>query len=135
MEPIIVYTDGACSNNQDPDNSIGGWAYLLKYKGHTKEASGRAVKTTNNRMEMKAVIEALKAINNKKIKTLVHSDSALTVNTINLGWKKNKNQDLWEELMQEVKQFSAIEFIKVRGHANDPNNNRVDELAVIQTKK
>lgn len=135
MEPIIIYTDGACSNNQDPENSIGGWAYLLKYKGHTKEGSGRAVKTTNNRMEMQAVIEALKVIKNKSIKTIVHSDSALIVNTINEGWKKNKNQDLWEQMLDEIDQFEHITFVKVKGHANDEDNNRVDELAVIQTKR
>ncbi|CCV64128.1 Ribonuclease H [Alteracholeplasma palmae J233] len=134
MEEIIIYTDGACSNNQDTKKSVGGWAYLLIYKGSKKTNSGKAYQTTNNRMEIKAIIEALKAIKKPTIKTKVHSDSSYVINTVTLGWKKNKNHDLWEELEEQINRFSNIEFIKVKGHDTNEYNNLVDQLAVEMTK-
>ena len=132
---IEIYTDGACSNNQDIDKSIGGWAYYLSYKGHVKKGAGRVVKTTNNRMEITAIINALKQMKRYDIKTLVYTDSQYVIGTVTLGWKKNKNEDLWEELFREIEKFKDIEFLKVKGHANDKLNNLVDEMAVNQTKE
>lgn len=135
---VIVFTDGACSGNPGP----GGWAALLQWRGAEKELTGGASHTTNNRMEMRAVIEALKAIN-QPCHVKIHSDSALIVNAFNQGWikawkkrgwkKANKkpveNRDLWEEMLQAMNSHK-VEFIKVKGHADNVRNNRVDALAV-----
>lgn len=130
---IKLYTDGACSNNQIKENT-GGWAYLLLYKGHRKHHSGTVKNTTNNAMEIKAIIEGLKAIKKKDYKVSVYSDSQYVVSTVNLGWKKNANQNLWEELFIEIDKFKEIEFIKVKGHDSNELNNFVDKLAVEATK-
>jgi len=112
------------------------------WKGKEKELTGGAVDTTNNRMEMKAVIEGLKALK-KPCHVKIHSDSALIVNTFKQGWienwqrkgwkKSNKkpveNQDLWEAMLKAMEPHK-IEWIKVKGHADNQLNNRVDELAV-----
>jgi len=138
LPEVILYTDGACSGNPGP----GGWAALLMWKGKEKELTGGAVDTTNNRMEMKAVIEGLKALK-KPCHVKIHSDSALIVNTFKQGWienwqrkgwkKSNKkpveNQDLWEAMLKAMEPHK-IEWIKVKGHADNQLNNRVDELAV-----
>lgn len=140
---VIVYTDGACSGNPGP----GGWAALLQWKGEEKELTGGASHTTNNRMEMRAVIEALKAIN-QPCHVKIHSDSALIVNAFNQGWidgwlkrgwkKANKkpveNRDLWEEML-EAMQPHDVEWIKVKGHSDNVRNNRVDGLAVQASKR
>lgn len=137
MEEVIIYTDGACSGNPGP----GGWGSILMYKGNKKEISGGSPDTTNNIMEMTAVIEALKLLKfpcNVKL----YSDSAYVVNAFNNGWiynwKKNnwktadkkpvKNQELWEELYSLFK-IHRLEFIKVKGHSDNEFNNRCDELA------
>jgi len=138
LPEVILYTDGACSGNPGP----GGWAALLMWKGKEKEVTGGAVDTTNNRMEMKAVIEGLKALK-KPCHVKIHSDSALIVNTFKQGWIENwqrkgwkksnnkpvENQDLWEAMLQAMEPHK-IEWIKVKGHADNQLNNRVDELAV-----
>lgn len=136
-EKVIIYTDGACSGNPGP----GGWGAILMYKGNKKEISGGCKNTTNNIMEITAVIEALKCL---KIQSdvQVYSDSAYTVNAFNskwiYGWIKNgwktsngdnvKNKDLWQELYS-LTQKHNVEFIKVKGHADNEYNNRCDELA------
>ena len=137
MEEVIIYTDGACSGNPGP----GGWGAILMYKDIKKEISGASSNTTNNIMELTAVIEGLKMLKfpcNVKI----YSDSAYVVNAFNQGWiygwmKKNwktsgneqvKNRELWEELYGLTKKHK-IEFIKVKGHADNPYNNRCDEMA------
>jgi len=135
MEKVICYTDGACSKNQDGANSVGGWAYILMYKDHVKKDSGQVKLTTNNRMEILSVINALKAIKNPLIPVELYSDSNLLVSTLNLGWKRKKNQDLWEELDTLLLQFKDIKFIKVTAHADNEFNNLVDKMAVKQTKK
>ncbi len=131
---IYIYTDGACSNNQ-ADENFGGWAALLTYGDYSKEISGSEVNTTNNRMEMMAVIEALKAIKKTDIPIKLFSDSAYIVNCINQkwylnwqknGWKNSKkeavlNQDLWQDMLFEYKKFVKIDFIKVKGHVNPEN--------------
>lgn len=137
MEEVIIYTDGACSGNPGP----GGWGSILMYKGNKKEISGRKRDTTNNVMELTAVLEALKLLKfpcNVKL----YSDSAYVVNAFKQkwinGWLKNgwknsnkepvKNKELWEELYNLTK-VHHVEFIKVKGHADNEYNNRCDELA------
>jgi len=144
LKPLVtVYTDGACSGNPGP----GGWAALLEWKGQERKLTGSEPNTTNNRMEMRAVIEALKALK-RPCKVKIHSDSALIINTFNKGWikgwqkrnwkKSNKqpveNQDLWKEMLKAMDNHD-VKWIKVKGHANDATNNRVDELAVEASKK
>lgn len=137
MEEVIIYTDGACSGNPGP----GGWGSVLMYKGNTKEISGAMKNTTNNVMELTAVIEALKLLK-FKCNVKLYSDSAYVVNAFNqkwiYGWMKNgwknsnkepvKNKELWEELYALTKVHN-IEFIKVKGHADNVYNNRCDEMA------
>lgn len=142
-EKVIIYTDGACSGNPGP----GGWGAILMYKGNKKEISGGMKNTTNNIMEVTAVIEALKCL---KIESnvSVYSDSAYTVNAFNQGWIYNwikkgwktasgepvKNKELWQELYDLTKKHK-VEFIKVKGHSDNEFNNRCDELARNAIKK
>ena len=131
---IEIYTDGACSNNQNREISVGGWAYRLFYMGHEKIGKGQVKNTTNIRMEMTAVIEALKAVKKTDISIHIHTDSQLVVDTIQKGWKRNKNIDLWNELDTQLARFKDVLFVKVKGHGNDVINNLVDRLAVEMTK-
>lgn len=137
MEEIVIYTDGACSGNPGP----GGWGSILMYKDNKKEISGALGNTTNNVMELTAVIEALKLLK-FRCKVKVYSDSAYVVNAFNqkwiYGWLKNgwknsnkepvKNKELWEELYKLTKEHD-VEFIKVKGHSDNEYNNRCDEMA------
>jgi ribonuclease HI len=142
-QEVIVFTDGACSGNPGP----GGWGALLQWNGREKELSGGARHSTNNRMEMRAVIEALKALN-KPCRVKIHSDSALIINCfkqnwingwIKRGWKKSnkkpvENQDLWKEMLTAM-QPHDVDWIKVKGHSGNPRNERVDGLAVEASKR
>lgn len=137
MEEVTIYTDGACSGNPGP----GGWGALLMYKDTKKEISGGKKDTTNNVMELTAVIEGLKLLK-FPCKVKLYSDSAYVVNGFNqkwiYGWIKNgwknsskepvKNKELWQELYDLTK-VHEVEFIKVKGHADNEYNNRCDELA------
>lgn len=137
MEEVIIYTDGACSGNPGP----GGWGSILMYKGNSKEISGGKLDTTNNIMELTAVIEGLKLLK-FPCKVKLYSDSAYVVNAFNekwiYGWLKNgwrnsskepvKNKELWQELYKLTK-IHEVEFIKVKGHSDNEYNNRCDELA------
>lgn len=133
---IHIYTDGSCLGN--PGN--GGWGAILLYKEHKKEISGPAKETTNNRMEMQAVIEALKLVK-KSINIKLHTDSKYVKNGITQwihNWKKNKwrtanrkavkNADLWQELDEQVTNHQ-IEWIWVKGHSGNHYNEIVDDLA------
>ena len=137
MEEVTIYTDGACSGNPGP----GGWGAILMYKDNKKEISGGKKDTTNNVMELTAVIEALKLLK-YPCKVNVYSDSAYVVNAflqhwIN-GWQRNnwktsdkndvKNKELWQELIALTK-VHDVTFFKVKGHADNEYNNRCDELA------
>ena len=137
MEEVIIYTDGACSGNPGP----GGWGSILMYKDNKKEISGGKENTTNNIMELTAVIEGLKLLK-FPCKVKLYSDSAYVVNAFNqkwiYGWLKNgwrnaskepvKNKELWQELYDLTK-IHKVEFIKVKGHSDNEYNNRCDELA------
>lgn len=143
MEEVIIYTDGACSGNPGP----GGWGSILMYKENKKEISGGKKDTTNNVMELTAVIEALKLLK-FKCKVSVYSDSAYVVNAFNqkwiYGWMKNgwknaskepvKNKELWEELYELTKEHE-VTFIKVKGHSDNEFNNRCDEMAREEVTK
>lgn len=140
---VILYTDGACSGNPGP----GGWGALLIWNGKERELSGGASQTTNNRMEMKAVIEGLKALK-EPCRVKIHSDSALIINAFNQHWVQNwmkrnwkksnkkpvENRDLWEEMIDVMKPHN-VEWIKVKGHSTNVLNNRVDRIAVKASKK
>ena len=143
MKEVIIYTDGACSGNPGP----GGWGTILDYKGRQKELSGGERKTTNNRMELTAVIEGLKALREKCIVTVI-TDSKYVSDGINLGWarswkannwrKKDKkpalNPELWDELLSLID--SHVVTVKwIKGHAGHPENERCDKLAVAQSQK
>ena len=137
MEEVTIYTDGACSGNPGP----GGWGALLMYKGTKKEISGGKENTTNNVMELTAVIEGLKLLK-YPCKVKLYSDSAYVVNSFKQGWIYNwlkndwktagnesvKNQELWKELYG-LTQIHKVNFIKVKGHSDNEYNNRCDELA------
>ena len=137
MKQVTLYTDGACSGNPGP----GGWGAILMYGAKKKEISGGEVSTTNNRMELTAVIEGLKQLK-YPCAVEVYSDSAYTVNAFLEGWvsrwekggwrKADKkpvlNADLWQELLALVRTHQ-VTFHKVKGHADNPLNNRCDELA------
>ena len=130
----MLYTDGASRGNPGP----GGYGVLLLWNGHRKELSQGYKHTTNNRMELLAVIAGLKAIKKKEIPVTVFSDSQYVVNAVEKGWldtwiKTNfkggkKNQDLWKEYYELAKGFT-IKFVWVKGHADNPYNNRCDQLA------
>lgn len=137
MEEVTIYTDGACSGNPGP----GGWGAVLMYRENKKEISGSNKNTTNNIMELTAVIEALKLLK-FKCNVKLYSDSAYVVNAFNQKWiyawiKKDwktsnneqvKNKELWQELNDLTKKHN-VEFIKVKGHSDNEYNNRCDELA------
>ena len=137
MEKVTIYTDGACSGNPGP----GGWGAILMYNGNKKELSGGNKDTTNNIMEITAVLEALKALK-FPCEVDLYSDSAYVVNCFNQGWIYNwlkkgwktasgepvKNRELWEELYNLAKTHK-VTFHKVKGHADNEFNNRCDELA------
>lgn len=138
MDKIELYTDGACSGNP----GRGGWAAILIYKGRRKEISGGFRLTTNNRMELTAVVEGLKAIrNDKSYNIIVYSDSQYLINSFQKGWiwkwksngwkrksSKVPNSDIWIELL-ELMRVHKIEYIWVEGHAGVPENEKCDELA------
>jgi len=134
---LEIYTDGACSGNPGP----GGWAFVLKFGDRLKEQSGFEKDTTNNRMELLAVIKGLEQIK-RECQVEVFSDSSYIVNAINQGWLRNwqtngwrtsdkkdvKNRDLWEQLLQLNAKWSP-KYTWVKGHSSNQLNNRCDELA------
>ena len=134
MNEITLYTDGAARGNP----GRGGYGALLIFGNHKKEISKGFKHTTNNRMELWAIIAGLEAITKKEIPVTIFSDSKYVVNAINLGWlntwmKTNfkggkKNADLWKKYHALSKNFT-IKIVWVKGHADNPYNNRCDELA------
>lgn len=142
MKTVKIFTDGACSGNP----GAGGWGAILEYNGFKKELSGGEALTTNNRMELTAVIKALEALK-EPCHTVITTDSKYVCDSMQRGWarswqkngwkKANKEQalniDLWERLL-ELDDTHKIEFIWVKGHAGHPENERCDELAVSYYK-
>ncbi|MEX1010716.1 MAG: ribonuclease HI [Balneolaceae bacterium] len=140
---VTIYTDGACSGNPGP----GGWGAVLIWDGKEREISGGEVHTTNNRMEMRAIVEALNTLKKPCI-VKIHSDSALVINTFKKGWIDNwqargwrradkkpvENRDLWEEMLQAMVPHD-VEWIKVKGHSGDEYNERADRLAVLASRE
>jgi ribonuclease HI len=143
MKQVILYTDGACSGNPGK----GGYGGILMYNGHTKEYSGYHPETTNNRMELTAVIEGFKMLK-ERVEIAVFSDSAYTINAFTNGWietwinngwrtankKPVQNVDLWQELLSII-DGHVVTWNKVKGHADNPYNNRCDQLATGEIAK
>lgn len=133
---IEVYTDGSCKGNPGP----GGWAaIILKNKNEKPFAviKGREKDTTNNRMEMIAVIEALRYMHENLLQQrdiTLYTDSNLVVQTLNQGWKRKANLDLWEEL-DELNEELNVNYVWVRGHANNKWNEKCDVLAFSEATK
>ncbi len=142
---VVIYTDGACSGNQFNDRQRpGGWGYVLLFGPFRKEGRGYAPDTTNNRMELQAAIEALKALK-EKCQVTLYTDSQYLTNAFNQGWltrwqrnnwvksdrKPVENIDLWQEILEQVSaKTTNFELIWVKGHANNELNNRANDLAV-----
>lgn len=143
MKKVNLYTDGACSGNPGP----GGWGAILECEGHIKELCGGEAETTNNRMELTAVIEGLSALKYSCEVTLI-SDSKYIIDAITQEWvykwkennwmrnKKDKalNPDLWEKLLVEIEKHKMT-YVWVKGHAGHPENERCDEMAVKESMK
>lgn len=146
MRIVEIYTDGACSGNPGP----GGWAAILSFMGNEKIVKGGELQTTNNRMELTAVIQGLQALkdNTQDVVCEIYTDSAYVYNAITQDWlttwqlnnwkNANKklvlNQDLWLTLIDEL-QKHKVNFHKVKGHADVEGNNRCDELARQEIQK
>lgn len=143
LSKVYIYTDGACSGNPGP----GGWGAILKAGTNMKELSGGEANTTNNRMEMTAIIQALSALK-RPCDVILTSDSKYVIDAIEKGWVKkwksnnwmrNKkdpalNVDLWEKILALL-DIHKVNFVWVKGHAGHPENERCDELAVMESKK
>ena len=143
MKQVTIYTDGACSGNPGP----GGWGASLMYGSHRRELSGGEAATTNNRMELTAVIRALSLLKEPCIVEL-WSDSKYVIDGLSKGWAKGwkargwvksdkkpaLNPDLWEELLR-LEGIHTLRYHGVKGHAENEFNNRCDELAVLESRK
>ncbi len=136
-EVVYLFTDGACSGNPGP----GGWAAILKYKDHTRELSGGEKDTTNNRMELRAIIEGLETLK-KPCEVVVYTDSKYISDAINkgwlagwkrMGWKRPKNKplknvDMWKKLASLLERHE-VRFVWIKGHSGHRENERCDALA------
>ena len=143
MKTVTIYTDGACSGNPGP----GGWGAILLYGPHKRELSGGEAETTNNRMELTAVIQALSLLKEPCVVEL-WSDSKYVIDGLSKGWAKGwkargwvksdkkpaLNPDLWEELLR-LTELHQMSYEWVKGHAVNPYNNRCDEMAVEESRK
>ena len=143
MKHIQIFTDGACSGNPGP----GGWGAILRYKAHEKELSGGEAETTNNRMELMALIAALEQLK-EPCEIDRCSDSQYVINGLQKGWAKGwrargwkkadkspaLNSDLWARLL-DLSEAHTIHYNWIKGHAGHPENERCDRLAVEQSKR
>jgi len=137
---INIYTDGACSGNQN-DKNTGGWGAVLEYGEHQKELYGGEINTTNNRMEMTALLEALKALTKDNLSLQCFSDSSYLMECFTkqwyIKWQKNgwitsnktpvENKDLWEALLQQIARQKEIRFFRVKGHLNPNNSSELEK--------
>ena len=139
MRNVTIFTDGSCLGNP----GRGGWGCILRCEGHEKELSGGYAHTTNNRMELLAVIIGLAALRFEGSNVTIYSDSKYVVDAVEKGWvfgwektgfKKKKNPDLWRQFLALYRKH-RVKFIWVKGHANVPENERCDELAVMGSKQ
>ena len=143
MKTVTIYTDGACSGNPGP----GGWGAILMYGPHKREISGGQANTTNNRMELTAVISALELLK-EPCQVELWSDSKYVIDALEKGWAKGwrargwvksdkkpaLNPDLWERLL-DLCDTHTVRTHWVKGHAENPYNNRCDEMAVMESQK
>lgn len=143
MKQVYLFTDGSCLGNPGP----GGWGAILRYQNHEKELSGGEADTTNNRMELLAVIKGLQALK-EPCKVILTSDSKYVCDALSKGWaekwqknnwiksdkSKAKNPELWEELLKLTK-IHTLQINWVKGHNGHPENERCDRLAVQQAQK
>jgi ribonuclease HI len=140
MDKIYIYTDGSSMGNPGP----GGWGVVMKFRDKTKELSGGEKFTTNNRMELLAVIEALESVTVNKYPIEVYSDSKYVVDSISKGWVFNwvkkpnfggkKNEDLWRRFLKVYPNFN-VTLNWVKGHNGHPENERCDKLATTESLK
>lgn len=140
---VEIFTDGACSGNPGP----GGYGVILRYNGLEKEISGGEKETTNNRMELTAILVGLSTLN-QSCDVTIYSDSKYAIDAIKLGWvykwKKNNwmrnkkdpalNVDIWKKILEQLERHK-VDFVWVKGHAGHPENERCDRLAVAQSEK
>ncbi|BEP27728.1 ribonuclease H family protein [Helicovermis profundi] len=140
MKIVNIYTDGGCSNNQS-DINTGGWGSVLEYNGKTKEIYGGEKNTTNNRMEIFAVLMALKELKTTDLIINIYSDSSYVINCLKEKWyikwqkngwinsqkKKVENKDLWEPLISEIQNFNNINFYRAKGHLNLSKNSELEK--------
>ena len=123
---IVIHTDGACKGNPGP----GGWGTVIEQNGNQQKLSGSEPQTTNNRMEMTAVIKGLEVVD-PSARVLISSDSTYVINTMTKGWKRKVNHDLWDQLDRLVRDRD-ISWRWVRGHSGDRGNELADALATKQ---
>ena len=143
MKQVTIYTDGACSGNPGP----GGWGASLEWNGVEKELSGGEAQTTNNRMELTGVIRALSALK-EPCEVDLYTDSKYVLDALTKGWAKSwrargwvkadkkpaLNPDLWQTLL-ELTERHTMHYHWVKGHADNPKNNRCDQMAVAESRK
>ena len=139
MKKVDIYTDGACSGNP----GAGGWGAILRYGAHEKELSGGEAQTTNHRMELTAVIQALSLLK-EPCQVVVHSDSKYIIDAIQQGWaikwkangwmRNKKEKALNPELLQLL-EIHQVEFHWIKGHAGHPENERCDRMAVAESQR
>jgi len=141
MKDIVLYTDGACSGNP----GVGGYGFILFYKNKSKEFSGVNPNTTNNQMEITAVIKGLNQIK-EPCNVTVYTDSAYTMNAFEQNWIENwkmnnwrnankkevKNKELWLDLLAAIERHNSVRWVKVKGHSDNVYNNRCDALARME---
>jgi ribonuclease HI len=123
---ICIYTDGACSGNPGP----AGIGVVMRYQGHEKEISRYIGMATNNLAELEAIRTGLAAVKKKSLPVIVFTDSSYALGVLSRGWKAKLNLELVEEIRALLKRFKNIQFVKIKGHAGHPENERADRLAV-----
>jgi len=130
-EAICIYTDGACSGNPGP----AGIGVVMLYKGRRKEISRYIGGATNNIAELEAIKAGLESIRNPNLPIVLYTDSSYCLGLLTKGWKAKQNQELVQKIRRLVKRFKNLQFVKIKGHAGHPENERADQLAVQAIQK